>query len=924
MTSFKRTTYLFLFLILSGFFCSFYAEAQRVKGKRERRDSTVVAVDSLAIGLSAGDSVRVDSLGNPIDTVAADTAKKEPLDAPVVYEASDSIVFLKGGFAHLYGNGKVNYQNIELTSQLISMNMDSSTVYARGVPDSTGVDQGTPVFKDGDTPYESKIMRYNFKTKKGFINTITTQQGEGYVTSSEAKKGPDNEIYMRHGKYTTCDNHEHPHFYLKLSMAKVRPKKDVVFGPAQLVVEDVPLPIAVPFGFFPFSSSYSSGFIMPTYGDEMNRGFYLRDGGYYFAISDQMDLKLLGEIYTKGSWGLSAASTYNKRYKFSGSFNASYLVTKTGEKNMPDYTVSKDFRIQWSHRQDAKANPNSTFSASVNFATSSYDRSSLSTLYDPSSYSNNTKASSISYSRNFPSIGLNISSTFNITQNTQDSSLNMTLPDLNIALNRFYPFKRKKAVGDERWYEKISVQYTGSLTNSVNTTDNLLFKTPFSQWQTGMKHYIPVEANFTLFKYINITPSFNYTERWYTRKVMQHYDERLGEAVKDTVNGFNRVYDYNMALSMNTKLYGMYKPLFWKKKDITIRHVLTPSVSYTYTPDFGKARFGYYDTYTYTDENGEVRMVEYSPYEGSPYGYPGKGVSQNVSFNLKNNLEMKMASDKDSTGYKKISLIDDLGAQLSYDIAQKKWSDLSLNLRMKLTKSYTFNMNARFATYAYKFDENGNVVPSDRTEWSYGRFGRFEGYSGSFSYTLNNDTFKKLFGKKDDSSGKDKDKDGKEGSEDGDENEEETTGNNNNSNSSTTRKTESASIDPDGYLAFKLPWSVSLSYSYSIREDRSKEINIKTMRYPYSLTHSLNISGNMKIGSRWNINYSSGYDFTSKELSMTTVNISRDLHCFNMSCGLVFGPFTSYNFSIRANSSMLTDALKWDQRSNTGSAVTWY
>lgn len=924
MTSFKRTTYLFLFLILSGFFCSFYAEAQRVKGKRERRDSTVVAVDSLAIGLSAGDSVRVDSLGNPIDTVATDTAKKEPLDAPVVYEASDSIVFLKGGFAHLYGNGKVNYQNIELTSQLISMNMDSSTVYARGVPDSTGVDQGTPVFKDGDTPYESKIMRYNFKTKKGFINTITTQQGEGYVTSSEAKKGPDNEIYMRHGRYTTCDNHEHPHFYLKLSMAKVRPKKDVVFGPAQLVVEDVPLPIAVPFGFFPFNSSYSSGFIMPTYGDEMNRGFYLRDGGYYFAISDQMDLKLLGEIYTKGSWGLSAASTYNKRYKFSGSFNASYLVTKTGEKNMPDYTVSKDFRIQWSHRQDAKANPNSTFSASVNFATSSYDRSSLSTLYDPSSYSNNTKASSISYSRNFPSIGLNISSTFNITQNTQDSSLNMTLPDLNIALNRFYPFKRKKAVGDERWYEKISVQYTGSLTNSVNTTDNLLFKTPFSKWQTGMKHYIPVEANFTLFKYINITPSFNYTERWYTRKVMQHYDERLGEAVKDTVNGFNRVYDYNMALSMNTKLYGMYKPLFWKKKDITIRHVLTPSVSYTYTPDFGKARFGYYDTYTYTDENGEVRMVEYSPYEGSPYGYPGKGVSQNVSFNLKNNLEMKMASDKDSTGYKKISLIDDLGAQLSYDIAQKKWSDLSLNLRMKLTKSYTFNMNARFATYAYKFDENGNVVPSDRTEWSYGRFGRFEGYSGSFSYTLNNDTFKKLFGKKDDSSGKDKDKDGKEGSEDGDENEEETTGNNNNSNSSTTRKTESASIDPDGYLAFKLPWSVSLSYSYSIREDRSKEINIKTMRYPYSLTHSLNISGNMKIGSRWNINYSSGYDFTSKELSMTTVNISRDLHCFNMSCGLVFGPFTSYNFSIRANSSMLTDALKWDQRSNTGSAVTWY
>ena len=797
--------------------------------------------------------------------------------------------------------------------------MDSSTVFAEGVMDTAGVASGTPIFKDGETPYESKTMRYNFKTKKGFINDIITQQGEGYVTSMNAKKGPDNDIYMTQGKYTTCDNHEHPHFYLKLSMAKVRPKKDVVFGPAQLVVEDVPLPIAVPFGFFPFNSTYSSGFIMPTYGDEMNRGFYLRDGGYYFAISDKMDLKLLGEIYTKGSWGLSVASNYSKRYKYSGSFNASYLVTKTGEKNMPDYAVSKDFRIQWSHRQDAKANPNSSFSASVNFATSSYDRSSLSTLYDPSSYSNNTKASSISYSRNFPDIGLNISSTFNITQNTRDSSLTMTLPDVNISLSRIYPFKRKKAAGNERWYEKISFQYTGALTNSVDTKDNLLFKTPFSQWETGMRHNIPVEANFTLFNYINITPSFNYTERWYTKKIMRSYDEQAQEEVRDTINGFHRVYDYNMAVSMNTKLYGMYKPLFWKSKDITIRHVLTPSVSYTYTPDFGRSKFGYYETYTYTDENGEVRTTEYSPFEGMPYGVPGQGVSQTVAFSLQNNLEMKMASDKDTTGYKKISLIDNLTANLSYDIAQRRWSNLTMSARLKLTKSYTFNMNATFATYAYKFDENGNVVTSDRTEWSYGRFGRFQGYSGSFSYTLNNDTFKKLFGKGDD---KDKEKDKKEGDseeEDGDEEEEST-----DSQPSPNRKTENATLDPDGYLAFKMPWSLSLSYSYSIRENTSAKINIKKMRYPYALTHSLNISGNVKIGSRWNVTYSSGYDFTSKEMSMTTVNITRDLHCFNMSCGLVFGPFTSYNFSIRANSSMLTDALKWDQRSNTGSQVTWY
>ena len=913
MTSFRRTTYLLLSLFVFGFFCSFYAEAQRVRGKRMRGGEKT---DSLH-----RDSLALDSLG--MDSLAADTTKKkEPLDAPVIYEASDSIVFTKEGYAHLYGEGKVNYQNIELTSAVITMNMDSSTVYATGVTDTAGVETGSPIFKDGETPYESKIMRYNFKTKKGFINSIVTQQGEGYVTSEEGKKGANDEIYMRHGKYTTCDNHEHPHFYLKLSMAKVRPKKNVVFGPAQLVVEDVPLPIAVPFGFFPFNSSYSSGFIMPTYGDEMNRGFYLRDGGYYFAISDQMDLKVLGEIFTKGSWGLSAASNYNKRYKFSGSFNASYLVTKTGEKNMPDYSVSKDFRIQWSHRQDAKANPNSSFSASVNFATSSYDRSSLSSLYNPQQYSQNTKASSVSYSRNFPEIGLNISGAFNITQNTRDSSLSMTLPDVNISLNRIYPFKRKKSAGDERWYEKISLQYTGSITNSISTKDNLLFKTPLTQWQNGMQHKIPVSATFNLFKYINIVPSFNYTERWYLRKVKQSYDPSptsRDHVKRDTINGFNRLYDYNLSLQMNTKLYGMYKPLFMKSKELQIRHVFTPTVSYTYTPDFGKSRYGYYDTYTYTDEDGEVRTVEYSPYEGAVYGYPGKNMSQNISFSIDNNIEMKMKSDKDTTGYKKISLIDQLGASLSYDVANKKWSDLSMNLRLKLTKSYTFNMNASFATYAYQFDENGNVVVGDRTEWSYGRFGRFQGYSGSFSYTLNNDTFKKLFGKKDEDE-KNKDKEGKEGGED-EETEEETEEQNNNSN---MRKTEKASVDSDGYLAFKLPWSVSLSYSYSIREDRSKDINIKTMRYPYSFSHQVNISGNVKLGSRWNITYSSGYDFDTKKMSMTQMNITRDLHCFNMSCGLVFGPFTSYNFSIRANSTMLTDALKWDQRSNTGSAVTWY
>ena len=763
-------------------------------------------------------------------------------------------------------------------------------------------------------------MRYNFKSKRGFINGIVTQQGEGYVTSEDAKKGPNNEVYLRSGKYTTCD-HEHPHFYLKLSMAKVRPKKDVVFGPAHLVVEDVPLPVAIPFGFFPFSSSYQSGFIMPTYGDEMNRGFYLRDGGYYFAINDNVDLKVLGEIFTKGSWGLSTQSNYVKRYKYSGSLNASYIVTKTGEKNMPDYMVTKDFKIAWSHRQDAKASPNSSFSANVNFATSSYDRRNLSSLYNPQQYSNNTKASSVSYSRTFPELGLNISSTFNITQNTRDSSISVTLPDLNVSLNRIYPFKRKKALGEERWYEKISLQYTGRMTNSISTKDNMLFKHSLREWRNGMQHTIPVSATFTLFKYFNVVPSFNYTERWYMSKINQSYDQATHTVVRDTVSGFHRVYNYNLSLQMNTKLYGFYKPwkLFGDKVEM-IRHVFTPSVSFSYAPDFGQSRYGYYDTYTYTDKNGEVRMVEYSPFQGMAFGVPGKGMQKSFNFSIDNNVEMKVKSETDTTGVKKISLIDQLSANMSYNAAAKTrpWSDLSMSLRLKLTKSYTFNMNASFATYAYEYDKNGNIVVGDRTEWSYGRFGRFQGYSGSFSYTLDNSTWKKWFGPKED---KEKDEDEEDDDDYMTEEEEEEL----RRKQQQPRKTEKAAIDADGYLAFKMPWSLSLSYSYSIRENRDKsKFNRKTMRYPYALTHSLNASGNLKLGSRWNINYSSGYDFTQKKMSMTTVNISRDLHCFTMSCGLVFGPFTSYNFSIRALSGMLTDALKWDQRSNTGSAVRWY
>ena len=891
---------------------------------QRRRRGMIASNTAQTDSLQGNDSLKADTVTVRIDSIAP-VKKKQPLDAPVVYESNDSTVFTLGGAATLYGSGKVNYQNIELAAEVISMNLDSSTVHAYGIKDTTGVEKGKPVFKEGDTSYDTETIRYNFKTKKAGITDIVTQQGEGYVTGSKAKKGANDEIFMEHGRYTTCDHHDHPHFYMQLTRAKVRPKKNVVTGPAYLVVEDVPLPLAVPFFFFPFSSSYSSGFIMPTYMDDSSRGFGLAEGGYYFAISDIMDLKMTGDIFTKGSWRLSGLTNYNKRYKYSGTLQADYQVTKTGDKGMPDYTVAKDFKVVWNHRQDAKASPNSTFSASVNFSTSSYERSNINNLYNSQLLTQNTKTSSISYSRSFPDIGLTLSGTTNIAQTMRDSSIAVTLPDLNITLSRLFPFKRKKAAGAERWYEKISISYTGRLTNSIRTKDDRLFKAGLSEWENAMNHNIPISATFTLFKYLQVNPSVNYTERWYTRKVNQQYNEetrRLEALPGDTINGFYRVSNYSASLSLSTKLYGMYKPLFMKKKEIQIRHVITPSVSISAAPDFGSSRYGYYDTYIKPNADGTQDTITYSPYAGQMFGVPGQGRSGNISFQISNNLEMKYKDKNDSI--RKVSLIDELGASISYNTAAKvrPWSNLTLNLRLKLSKNYTFSMSSVFATYAYTFDKNGRVVTSDRTEWSYGRFGRFQGYGNSFSYTLNNDTWKKwkafFTGEKSEDDGK-----GNEQTDaDSESNETDDAGT---SNTPTKRKKEKAAVDDDGYQVFKMPWSINLSTGFNITEDTSRPINRESMRYPYKFSlNALNINGNVKISNKWAVSFNSGYDFNAKKIVQTSFNITRDLHCFSMSASLSpFGTWKYYSFVIRANASILQD-LKYDKKSQTQTNIKWY
>lgn len=897
--------------------------------------------DSKAVDKNIPDTTKMDSLQLAIyhhnkaidDSIRADSmmrARSNGIDAPVKYSAEDSLVYdAESGTAYLYGNSKVDYENMKLTSDKVHMNLDKSTVRATGTVDSTaeGGIKGKPVFTMGKDEYKSDTMAFNFKSKKGLIKGIYTEQQDGFLSGEVGKRDSTGSVYLQHGRYTTCDK-PHPDFYIALSRAKVRPGKDVVFGPAYLVVADVPLPLAIPYGFFPFSKKYSSGFIMPSYGDESDRGFYLRDGGYYFAISDKWDLKLLGEIYTKGSWGVSAASNYRKRYRYSGSFLFSYQDSKTGDKGLPDFAEQESFKIQWNHRQDPKANPYSSLAASVNFATSSYERNNLNSMYNPQTLTQTTRTSSVSWSTGFSSIGLSLSATTNLAQDMRTSSIQITLPDLNISLSRFYPFKRKHLVGKERWYEKISMSYTGQLANSISTTeDKILHSNLIKDWKNAFQHTIPVQANFTLFNYINVTPSFNFTDRMYSKKVTRGWDNTLQkEVVRDTTYGFHNVYNWSMNVGASTKLYGFWVPnrkLFGDKIQ-AIRHVITPQVTFSYSPNFGARRYGYYDSYQYTDASGNVKLVEYSPYQDELYSVPGKYKTEMISWDVSNNIEMKIKSDKDTTGYKKISIIDELGASMSYNAAADyhRWSDLSMRLRLKWWKNYTFSMNAQFATYAYELDANGKPYVGNHTEWGYGRLPRFQGMSQNFSFTLNPEKLKKWFGRKDD-----KDDDKVSVDSDGPDTNIESNMDDDLEKGKYAAKKKRGNIaetDDDGYMSFNMPWSLTIGYGITMRENTAGRFNTKTMRYPYKFTQTLNLSGNIRISDGWNINFSSGYDFENHAMSMTTASLSRDLHCFNMSASVVLAPYTSYNFTFRCNAATLTDALKYDKRSGITNAVQWY
>ena len=926
--------------VMAGTHIPLSQRKERARGEARRMAEQITA-DSLA-GV-ANDTTRMDSLQKAIyrhnrmidDSIRLDSLnrqKKNTIEAPVVYSGNDSLVYdARSKTAYLYGTAKVKYENMDLAADRVHMNLDSNLVHATGTADSTektGL-RGMPVFTMGSDKYESDTMAFNFKTKRGLIKDVKTQQQEGYLSSKRAKRNEKGEIFLEHARYTTCDK-DCPDFYISLSRAKLRPGKDVVTGPAYLVVADVPLPFAIPYAFFPFTKSYSSGLIMPTYGDESERGFYLRDGGYYFAMGDKWDLKLLGEIYTKGSWGVSVASNYRKRYRYNGSFLFSYQDTKTGDEGLPDFSRQTSFKLQWSHQQDTKASPFSTFSASVNFASSSYESNNMTSLYNPQTRTQTTRTSSVSWSTTFSSIGMTLSSTANLSQNMRDSSIALTLPDLNISISRFQPFKRRQAVGKERWYEKIALSYTGQLSNSINTKENKLLRSSLvKDWRNGMQHSIPINGNFTMFNYITMTPAFSFTDRMYTNKVMRSWDTSRQVERTDTTYGFHNIYNWNLSLSANTTLYGFYVPSrkLFGDKIIAIRHVVKPQVSFSYAPDFGAARYGYYATYQKTDAHGNVSQVEYSPYSTGMFGVPGRGKTGSISFDLANNLEMKVRTGNDST--KKISLIEDLGASMSYNMAAEKrpWSDLNMRLSLKWWKNYTFSINAVFATYAYELDANNRPVIGTHTEWSKGRFGRFQGMSQNISYTLTPEKIKKLFGGgKDETDNKrQRNKNEEEGRDTDIESNVDDTMINGQHGASRKKDDGKVQTDDDGYMLFSIPWSLSFSYGITMRESQDvNKFNYSTMRYPYEFAQTLNFSGNIRISDGWNISFSSGYDFNAHKLSLTTASLQRDLHCFNMSCSVVLAPYTSYNFTFRCNASTLTDALKYDKRSGSGNAVQWY
>ncbi len=862
-------------------------------------NSAELSAVKLNAELAPVDTLITDSI--LVNSMSADTAKKamEPfIEAPIVYSAEDSIVIsLDGQKVFLYKNARVTYQEIELTAYYIELDLETKEIYAQGIRDSTEKMVEKPVFKQGSEEYESETMRYNFETEKAFITKVVSKQGEGFILSDRTKKIGKETFITEDAKYTTCDA-DHPHFYMHLTKAKVISNKKIVTGPAYMVLEDFPIYFPMlPFGFFPNSPTYSSGVLVPMYGEEQNRGFFLRDGGYYWAAGEYFDLAVRGEVYSKGSWGVQTHTNYRKRYKFGGGFDFRYNVNVYGESGLDTYTRTPQYAVTWNHSQDQKANPSRTFSASVNLSSSGYDRqNSYEGQRGGNQYLQTQKSSSISYSQKFENTPFNMSVNLRHSQNSRDTTLTLSLPEMTFSMAKVYPFRKKNRVGTVKFYEKFGINYTGNLRNSITAKEYEILKKAFpDDWKNGLKHNIPFAfPGFNLAKYINVSPSIGYDEKWYFKKYnytyvegQTFYDEygRPSNIDKDTISGLSRVYDYSYSLSASTNIYGMFMPRNPNSRIKGIRHKLTPSGSFSYRPDFGESRFGYWQE-VQIDSTGKVGYFDVN--EGGVYGgSPGRGASGAISLSLNNNLEMKVLDTKDTTAtkgadkYKKVKLIDNLSLSSSYNLIADSMNLAPISIRARTTVAgVSINMGTLIDPYMLndQYQRINEYVWNNKT--GFGRIGRLANANLSFGMNFNSK-------KKDDKSKSA----GPPGSEEQNE------------------KSPVPDLNP-GYVDFSMPWTFGFDYSFSYTGPSSGAPNGR-------FSQTLGIRGNLDLTDKWKISMNTNFDIQAREFSYTTVNVNRDLHCWQMAFNFVpFGYMKSYSFVINAKSSMLRDLRIQKRQSN--------
>lgn len=877
---------------------AFFSFAQLNQGSATRPvlPDSVQVIKADSISVLPTDSLKIISAVAP-----ADSTKKPVLESIITYSATDSIIpDFENQKMYMYKNGVINYQSIELKADYIMLDLAKKEVYAEGLPDSTGNVVGNPIFKDGKDEFESKTLRYNFETQKGIITDVKTTQGDGFVHSDLTKKISKDEFILEKGKYTTCDA-DHPHFYLRMTKAKVISNKKIITGPAYMVLEDFPIYFPmIPFGYFPNSSTYTSGILIPTYGEEQTRGFFLRDGGYYWAANDHFDLAVRGDIYSKGSWATKLRTNYRVRYKYSGSFDFSYNLNKYSEKPLPDARVSRGFSLNWSHSQDSKANPNSTFSASVNMSTSSYDKenSFVNNTVSVQSYLQTQKSSSISFSKTFENTPFNLNMSLRHSQNSRDTTISLSLPELTFNMTKINPFKVKNRVGPVRWYEKISLSYSGNIKNSItNVKEDLLFKKSLIRdWQNGWKHSIPISLpSFNLMKYINLSPSFSYSERWYTSYVNKWYDPNNTytttsgttdeHVATDTIYTFRRNYDYSYSLSASTNIYGMYVMTNPNSKIKAIRHKITPQVSFSYTPDFGQKKFGFWGSYI----DGTGKTQYYNHFENAVFGSAGMGENGSISFNLNNNLEAKVLEVNDSIAkkdeklqFKKVKLIDITTATSYNMIADSfKLSPISISAR---TTIKGVNVNMGSSLNPYMVNEQGRVI--DSYTWNHksglGKLGRLTNANLSFGMNFES--------KKDDKkSGEDQ---------------------------KIPAGAKPVKKDDLIYSEFKMPWSFRFDYSFYYNKSYVYNSTTKISKPVTTINQSLNLGGKLSLTDKWQMDMTTNFDIQAMKFSFTTVNITRSLHCWTMTFNFVpFGDRKSYSFTLAASSSMLRD-LKVSKQSS--------